>query len=335
MLRQSVGMTVILSLLLFLLPLYRLPAGSGVGAEDGSAAAAEGENDLRDAKTTLRVEIGGEVRELRLSDYLLGVVAAEMPASFEEEALKAQTTAARTYTLYQMAHGSGGKHESGADLCDDPGCCQAYLPEERLRQNWGDGAEANLQKIRAAEEATDGMAILYDGEPILAAFHSSSADGTEDAAAAWSASVPYLQRVDSPESEATVPNYRSTVSFKEDEFRAILLAEKPEAQLGGDAADWIGDIVRDASGYVSSLTVGGVTMRGVELRRLLGLRSACFHVTAAEGLLTFTTRGYGHGVGLSQYGANALAQEGKSWEEILQWYYTGVTIAPYALPQEE
>lgn len=333
MLRQSVGMTVILSLLLFLLPLYRFPAGSGVETENESGTAAEGERDLRDAKTTLRVEIGGEVKELRLDEYLTGVVAAEMPAAFEEEALKAQTTAARTYTLYQMAHGSGGKHDSGADLCDDPGCCQAYLTEERLRQNWGDGAEENLQKIRAAEEATDGYAILYDGVPILAAFHSSSADGTEDAAAAWSASVPYLQRVESPESEETVPNYRSTVSFTEEEFRKIILAAKPEAQLDGDAAGWIDGITRDSSGYVSSVSVGGVTMRGVELRRLLGLRSACFRVRAAEGLLTFTTRGYGHGVGLSQYGANALAQEGKSWQEILQWYYTGVTVAPYTPPE--
>lgn len=333
MLKQSVGLTAVLGVLLFLLPLHWFPSGSQVGAEDGIGPSTQSESAPLDAETTLRVEIDGEVTELRLSDYLLGVVAAEMPAAFESEALKAQATAARTYTLYQLAHGSTGKHDSGADLCDDPGCCQAYLTEERLRQSWGDGAEENLQKIRAAEAATDGYAILYDGAPILAAFHSSSADGTEDAAAAWSASVPYLQPVESPESEETVPNYRATVSFTEEEFRAIILAAKPEAQLDGDAESWVSDITRDSSGYVSSVTVGGVELRGVELRRLLGLRSACFQVTAAEGLLTFTTQGYGHGVGLSQYGANALAQEGKGWQEILQWYYTGVTVEPYTPPQ--
>lgn len=329
MLRQSVGMTVILSLLLFLLPLRWFPAGSGVGAEDGAALPEEAAQPLRDAERTLRVEIGGEVKELSLADYLVGVVAAEMPVAFEMEALKAQTAAARTYALYQVRQGSAGKHGGASELCDDPGCCQAYFTEERLRQNWGDAAEENLARIRAAEAATDGMAILYDGAPILAAFHSSSADGTEDAAAAWSASVPYLQRVESPENGETVPNYRSTVSFAEEEFRKLLLAAKPEAQLTGSAAEWIKELTRDSSGYVSSVSVGGVTMRGVELRRLLGLRSACFHVTAADGLLTFTTQGYGHGVGLSQYGANALAKEGKSWEEILHWYYTGVTIGPY------
>lgn len=330
MLRQSVALTVLLGLILFLSPLSRLPVGGEVGTQDGVTPPAAAEATGGDRETKLLVEVDGTVQELCLADYLVGVVAAEMPASFEAEALKAQTTAARTYALYQMAQGSAGKHGGGAALCDDPACCQAYLPEARLRQNWGGAAEANLAKLRAAETATDGMAILYGGAPILAAFHSSSADGTEDAAAAWSASVPYLRRVESPESEATVPNYRSTVSFTEEEFRQIFLAAKPEAQLGGDAAGWIKDLTRDSSGYVSSVSVGGVTVRGVELRRLLGLRSACFHVTAADGLLTFATQGYGHGVGLSQYGANALAQEGKTWQEILQWYYTGVSIERYA-----
>ncbi|MGM9661656.1 MAG: stage II sporulation protein D [Oscillospiraceae bacterium] len=329
MLKQSVGLTAVLGVLLFLLPLLWFPAAAAVEDEEGPVGEQEGPAASVDGARTLRVEIDGEVEELRLDDYLVGVVAAEMPAGFEPEALKAQTVAARTYTLYQLAHGSSGKHESGADLCDQPSCCQAYIREETARSNWGALAEENWQKLRAAEEETDGVAILYGGEPILAAFHSSSADGTEDAAAAWSASVPYLQRVESPESAEDVPNYVTTVSFTEEEFRNAILAVWPEAQLTGDASGWVKDIVRDASGYVSTLTVGGVTLRGVELRRALGLRSACFSVTAADGLLTFSTQGYGHGVGMSQYGANALAKQGKSWQEILQWYYTGVTLETY------
>lgn len=328
MLKQSIGLTVILGLLLFLTPLFYL-AGDEVEKGSGGGTAQENSNAPKDSERRLLVEIGGAVRELALSDYLVGVVAAEMPAAFEKEALKAQTTAARTYALYQMAHGSRGKHASGADLCDDPGCCQAYLTEEQLRKNWGGAAEEYLQKIRVAEAETDGMVILYEGEPILAVFHSSAAGATEDAAAAWSASVPYLQSVKSPESEADVPNYVSTVSFAEEEFRRRFLAAYPEADLSSGAAGWIGEIARDASGYVSSLSVGGVILRGVELRRILGLRSACFDVTAADGLLTFTTRGYGHGVGLSQYGANALARAGVGWQEILCRYYTGVTVGLY------
>ena len=328
MLRQSIVLTVTLGLLLFWVPAQ---SGSAeMGKEDGAVVEDEAREASEDGAIVLTVEVEGENVEMKLSDYLVGVVAAEMPAAFEAEALKAQTTAARTYTLYQMAHGSGEKHSGGADLCDDPLCCQAYLGEERLRENWGAAAEENLNKIAAAEEATDGYVILYGGEPILAVFHSSSAYGTEDAAAAWSASVPYLQRVESPEEEGDVPNYRSTVRFTAEEFRTLFSGAYPEGKLKGSCEKWIGEMVRDSSGYVLTLRVGDCTLRGVELRRMLGLRSASFDVEAEKDALTFTTLGYGHGVGMSQYGANALAAAGKSWEEILRWYYSGVSIERYS-----
>lgn len=329
MLKQSVGLTIVLGVLLFWMPLQEV-TGAAVEAPETPVEESGGVSPAKDEQNRLLVEVEGTAVELRLSDYLVGVVAAEMPASFEPEALKAQTVAARTYTLYQMAHGSAGKHASSADLCDDPGCCQAYLAEEKLRENWGDAAEENLNKICAAVSATDGMAILYGGEPILAAFHSSSAAGTEDAAAAWSSSVPYLQRVKSPEKEENVPNYRTSVSFTAEEFRALFCAAYPAGKLSGNCGDWVKNILRDESGYVTSVQVGNQSLRGVELRRMLGLRSACFDVAAGEEQLTFTTRGYGHGVGMSQYGANALAEEGKDWREILQWYYTDVSIEAYA-----
>ena len=273
MLKYSVSLTVVLGVLLFGMP---LTVTSMIAVEDGGEIVEKTEipEAARDGGKTLMVEVEGSAVELRLSDYLVGVVAAEMPAEFAMEALKAQTVAARTYALYQMANGSAGKHASGADLCDDPGCCQAYLTEEKLRQNWGAQAEEHLVKIRAAEKETDGMAILYGGEPILAAFHSSSADGTEDAAAAWSASVPYLSAVESPEGEESVPNYRVSVSFTEEEFRKLFAAAYPQGKLSGDCSGWVKDITRDASGYVTTLRVGDQTLRGVELRRMLSLRSA-------------------------------------------------------------
>lgn len=326
MLRRSIAMTTILGLLLFGMP--QGERSDHLAAEEESAQE-DSTRPALDAARTLRVETEGAVVEMTLADYLEGVVAAEMPATFAPEALKAQTTAARTYTLYQMAHGSSGKHESGADLCDDPGCCQAYRSQERLRESWGEAAEEHFAAIHAAEQATDGMAILYEGEPILAAFHSSSAEGTEDAAAAWSASVPYLQRVESPAGEEDAPNYRTSVRFTEQEFRDCFFAAYPAGTLSGSSAEWVRVLSRDESGYVTTVQVGDQTLRGVELRRMLSLRSACFRVTVEDGALCFATQGYGHGVGMSQYGANALAGEGKSWEEILQWYYTGVTIAPY------
>lgn len=187
MLKQSITLTAVLGLLLFGMP---VSGGSAPVMEETSVEEEKTEiaAPVFDGQQSLQVEVQGKRVELPLSEYLEGVVAAEMPADFAIEALKAQTVAARTYTLYQMAHGSAGKHESGADICDDPGCCQAYLSEETLRRNWGAQAEEYLAKIRTATSETDGYAILYSGEPILAAFHSSSADGTEDAAAAWSSS---------------------------------------------------------------------------------------------------------------------------------------------------
>ena len=331
MLKYSVSLTAVLGVLLFGLPLSVMSTDAGED-ERNTVEGTEAAEPVRDGGKNLLVEVEGSTVELRLSDYLVGVVAAEMPAEFAMEALKAQTVAARTYTLYQMAN--GGKHESGADLCDDPACCQAYLTEETLRRNWGMQAEEYLAKIRAAERETDGMAILYGGEPILAAFHSSSADGTEDAAAAWSASVPYLCAVESPEGEESVPNYRVSVSFTAEEFRTLFAAAYPQGKLTGNCSTWVKDIVRDASGYVTSLRVGDQTMRGVELRRMLSLRSACFEVQTKGEELIFTTQGYGHGVGMSQYGANVLAEEGKTWQEILRWYYSGVSIERYEPPAE-
>lgn len=327
MLKQSVTLTVVLGLLLFGMPVPGMSTTAPVEENSMIVENKEPEVPALDGQRMLQVAVGDEVVELRLSDYLVGVVAAEMPADFALEALKAQSVAARTYTLYQMEN--GGKHANGADLCDDPGCCQAYLTEERLRQNWGAQAEENLAKIRSATVQTDGYAILYGGKPILAAFHSSSADGTEDAAAAWSSSVPYLTAVKSPEGEGSVPNYRVSVEFTAEEFQKLFSAAYPEGTLKGDCGNWVKDITRDASGYVTSLRVGDQTLRGVELRRILSLRSACFEVTVKGDTLTFTTRGYGHGVGMSQYGANVLAGEGKTWQEILQWYYSGVSIEPY------
>ena len=338
--RHACMLSAALSLLLFLLPLFCV---GQVAADSGGEPAAEQESGGgepaaeepvpgADEKVTLSVEINGSVQTLTLRDYLMGVVRAEMPAAFAEEALKAQTVAARTYTLYQLRNGSK-QHESGADLCDRPACCQAYITEEKARRNWGDKAEENMEKIRAAEDATEGLAVLYDGEPILAAFHSSSAAATEASVAAWSASVPYLQSVESPESEADVPNYVSTVTYTAEELRSAVTAAYPAASLTGGVSGWITGLERDEGGYVSTLSVGGVTLRGVELRRILGLRSACFTVETDGDTVTFRTTGYGHGVGMSQYGANVLAGEGKNFAEILRWYYTGVTLGPYSLPR--
>ena len=171
--------------------------------------------------------------------------------------------------------------------------------------------------------------ILYNGQPILAAFHSSSAGVTANSGDVWVSTLPYLHSVESPEGEDTVPNYYSVQEIPAAEFQQTFLAAYPEASFAGGPETWITGRVENASGRVESICIGGVTVEGTQVRSLFGLRSACFTAEAAADRVTFHVTGFGHGVGMSQYGANRLAQEGKSWQEILHWYYTGVTIAPY------
>jgi stage II sporulation protein D len=266
------------------------------------------------------------VEEVTLADYLWGVVAAEMPASFQMEALKAQTVAARTYCLYQSA--AGGDKHPGADVCTDSTCCQAYRTADQATAVWGTEAQRYSDKIRQAVADTDGLLCLYDGAPIDAVFFSSSAGKTSDAAAVWGAEVPYLASVDSPEG-TEVPGWQTVVTFTPAEFAATFQKTYPEAQFSADPATWVTDLETDDTGLVQRVTIGGVTVTGGEARTLFGLRSAHFTVSSAANAVTLWVTGYGHGVGMSQYGANALAGEGKTFREILTWYYTGATVGTW------
>ena len=259
----------------------------------------------------------GTVSTLTMSDYLWRVVAAEMPASFEPEALKAQAVTARTYTLYKMQNGPVSNHPD-ADVCTDITCCQAYVDPAQAAANWGDAAPKYTDKIAAAVSATDGQAILYQGAPIDAVFFSSAAGRTLDAVEVWGSDVPYLTGVDSPEGDE-VPGYHSTVQVPLADFRAAIAAQYPAADLSGDPAGWFGT---DGD----ELTVGGAAVKRARLRSLFDLRSANFTVSADGENVTFSVTGYGHGVGMSQYGANALAKAGEGYADILKHYYTGVSI---------
>ena len=293
--------------------------------EPAPAAGETAPEGTADRETTLRVLHGGAVEEMTMEDYLRGVLRAEMPASFEPEALKAQAIAARTYTLHRMRAGGVAAHPE-ADACDDVGCCKAYLDAERAAEGWGSMALYWEEKLARAVRETDGQVLLYDGEPILAVFFSSAAGHTQNAGAVWQQDLPYLQSVESPETEALVPNYYSTARIPAEEFRAKVLAAHPEAALDGAPGGWIGAVERSEAGFVTSVSVGGTRIRGNELRTILGLRSPSFTVEAEDGAFVFHVTGYGHGVGMSQYGANALALQGMRAEEILEHYFTGARV---------
>ena len=281
----------------------------------------------RDSAVLLAVQDGETVESMALDQYLRGVVRGEMPASFELEALKAQAAAERTYVYYQLAAGRKEAHPD-ADVCTDPGCCSAWLSEEAAREKWGEDFDGWERRIEEAVAATDGQTALYDGQPILAVFHSSSAGKTAEAGDVWSGDVPYLRSVDSPEGEETVPNYYSAAEFTAAEAKTLLAQAHPELTFSGGTDKWFGAVERDDSGRVSTVEVCGAPLRGVEVRRIFSLRSACFTIDAAAEKVTFRVTGYGHGVGMSQYGANELARQGKTWQEILMWYYADITVGP-------
>lgn len=278
----------------------------------------QGDTILWDESVRLTLQRGSETVELTLGEYLWGVVAAEMPAAFDQQALNAQACAARTYTLYKLLHPTAA-HE--ADLCDDTGCCQAYLSRQERRELWGSDRDALEEKINTAVRTTDAMAVCWQEAPIQAVFHACSDGVTRTAGEVWGSEVPYLQSVASPEGEE-VPNYDSTLTVSHSHFKELL----PQCDLSGHWSSWIGETENSPSGLSQSVTIGGVAVSTARLRALFGLRSASMTLSVTETAVTFHVTGYGHGVGMSQYGANALAKQGFSWQDILTWYYSGCSV---------
>ena len=280
---------------------------------------------VSDAARTLRVLHGGAVEEMTMERYLVGVLRAEMPATFEPEALKAQAIAARTYTLYKMRGGAIANHPD-ADACDDITCCKAYKTAEDAAAEWGGMAIYYEEKLARAVRETDAQVVLYGGEPILAVFCSSTNGHTQNAGAVWQSDLPYLQSVSSPETGDSVPDYDSVVTVPAETFRSLFLAAHPDAALSGAPEDWITDIAHNDAGFVTTLRVGGVSVKGNELRTILSLRSPSFTVETDANAFTFHVTGYGHGVGMSQYGANVLAARGMNASAILEHYFTGARV---------
>ncbi len=287
-------------------------------------------DSVPESKNPLTAEIPEEITLLHngipvtlpLEEYLYGVVAGEMPASFETEALKAQAVAARTYTLNRKK--SPNKDHPDADVCSDSAHCKAYLSPEELSQKFA-ANPADYEKIRQAVDATKNRILIYNGEPISAVFHSTSSGMTENAEDVWGNAVPYLVSVTS-EGEDASPRYQETKVFSFAEFQQKINSGTKNVAFGEDPKSWFSDWVRNESGSVKSVSLCKTEFSGVELRSLLGLRSANFTVEIGDSV-KITTKGNGHGVGMSQYGANHLAKMGYTYDRILKKYYTGVEIA--------
>lgn len=252
---------------------------------------------------------------MEIEEYVLGVVLAEMPATFEMEALKAQAVVARTYALRRFT--LGDRHPDMA-VCTDSQCCQAYMTEEEYLQYRG--TQADVDKIYQAVQETKGQVLTYDGALAETTYFSCSGGRTEAAVAVWGTDIPYLQAVDSPGEEGAVAYWSSTYFSAADFARAL------GRELEGKPESWLGKRTFTDGAGVATMVIGGITYTGTQLRKLLGLNSTAFTMTADLGGITVEVLGRGHRVGMSQYGADAMAVSGSSYAEILTYYYQGTRI---------
>lgn len=273
---------------------------------------------LTEAETTEEVEnktyvtvyrSNGTVLTIEFEEYIIGVVGAEMPASFHSEALKAQAILARTYATKTLERNG---------VLTDNSSTQNYKTNDELKSMWGSSYNTYYNKIKSAVESTSGMYLTYQGEIIDAVYHSTSNGITEDAINVWGNSVPYLVSVDSPY-DSTNSSFQVSISFSYEELSSKFgFTINPDTNF---------NILSYTSGNrVENIMINETTYTGVQVRNLLGLRSADFSISKTDASVTFTTKGYGHGVGMSQYGANGMAKNGSSYQQILQHYYKGVTI---------
>ena len=269
----------------------------------------------------------GKITEVSVRDYVIGAVCAEMPASFEPEALKAQALAAHTYAERQRIRERSEPSEGlgGADFSNDTSKYQGYFDDEKIHHYFGDNYDEYYAKISSAADEVLPYIITYGNEPIIAAFCSMSSGTTESAENAWGSPVDYLVPVDSS-CDKTAPKYEETVTFDKDFLRGRLEKSFEGIELGDDMSKWLTIAEISDSGTVLTVRAGDLTVKGSDIREALGLRSADFDITCDGDEMIITTRGYGHGVGMSQYGANAMAAAGSSWREIIEHYYPNCTI---------
>ena len=294
------------------------PAASGPAALPEASAPP---SDQDSESFLIRDLSNGAVAAVPRREYLIGAVAAEMPITWPDEALKAQAIAAHSYALYCRDHAAD---PAAGWLTADPARRQGYLTDTVLRSYWGTAYEENHARLAALVDAVETQVLYYDNAPAGTSYFAISNGQTEASENVWGSAVPYLVPVDSS-TDREADHFTYTVQFStaqtEELLKGLGLAPDPSAPEG-----WFGVAALTPSGYVASLPVCGQTITGPALRKALGLRSACFTVQYQNGTFFFTTMGYGHGVGLSQWGAKALAEQGQTAAQILAHYFPGTEL---------
>lgn len=308
---------VIIAALLILFMLF-LPLISLGGKQTENLPETEPQLGSEEETITVLNSETGENMVLKMSDYIFGVVAAEMPAEYSEEALKTQAVAAYTYALYKCKENADKPY----DITDSYLSDQHYITLQQAQEKWGEEAQKHTEKIKNAVKSVEGEYISFSGEPILALYHAISGGKTENAIDVFSISLPYLVSTDSI-GDLLEDEYLSTLSLSSQQFSELL---KDKLTLSSNPKEWVTDIKHRDNGYVGSVTICGKEFSGTEIRSIFSLRSANFDLNFDGTNFNFTVRGYGHGVGLSQTGAEYMAKQGGTYREILGWYYKNCEI---------
>lgn len=316
--------TLVLLLSFLLMPLLAVERkGGGHADRPGTSSTAQQKSDALSPVESFQVYLTEEQKTVTLSaeEYLIGVVVSEMSADSHIEALKAQALAAYTYAYRKHLQNAaaGAKY----DITTDSSLDQGYLTKEKRAEKWGDQAAAKEETVRQAVAAVAGRLIVYQGEPILAAYHAISPGNTETAQNVWGTDYPYLQS-ESSVGDLLAPEYLSEVKVTPDTFHKALTA------LGitptGEASAYIGASEKSVAGMVLSITLCGTKLTGAEVREAFSLRSAAFDLKYQDNQFVFSVMGYGHGVGMSQFGADYMAKQGSGYEDIIAAYYRDTEI---------
>ena len=273
-------------------------------------------------KLSLYITGTNEIVSITAEEYLTGCLCAQIPINYEPEALKAQACASATYALRVMDDLRGtDKLPPGADISDDENLCQPYFTEQKRREEYGADYDKYIGIIEAAARYGRYHIITYDNAPIYAVYHSVSAGRTCPSEYIWGTRLEYLRAADS-RSDKEYINYDCSNEMREEDVRAALVRYDPDIETPADCAKWFTEMNANKDGYVISVNIGKNVFSGGDIRRIFGLRSPAFTVSYLDGIFTFRTKGFGHCAGLSQYGANTMAQSGFTAEQILYHYYT-------------
>ncbi len=320
---------IIIMILISLLPLLPLLISyKSIGALPyPSKVATDNDSVTRYENVKIKLLHNGRIIEVGLFDYLCSVVSGEMPALYEPEALKAQAVAAFSYALYRIDANDFPEHQ-GAQLCTDPSHCKAYIDQKSRKEIWKESFETYNKKIEGAVSEVLGVTVIYNEKPANTVFHAISSGQTENAKDIWGQNVPYLISVDSS-CDLSATEFLTLTTVTKDEFSKKLSINENEIAIS--------NVSKTAAGSVKEINISGKAFTGEDIRLAFGLRSANFEIEILEEEITFHVKGYGHGVGMSQYGANEMAKEGFSYQEILQKYYpnTELTlISPSVLTEQ-